>query len=336
MRPRLPANAFAGLSFVVLGALPLHADTAAANAALLHGRVDEATAMLKSELASNPSNATAHLLLCRAAYAQDQADAAVDECRKAVAGEPSSSDAQMWLGRALGLKTTHSSLFSQMGLAKQVRTAFERAVQLSPSNVHAASDLGEFYIHAPGMVGGGADKARSLAASLQQYSPARSHRLLAQLAQKNGDMTTAENEFKAAIDSGKTAETYIDLAIFYQQTKRTDQILPTINKALAADRTHGPAEVDAASILTKSGLAPQIAQKALRDYLRSDAQTDETPAFKVHTQLGDLLKSKDPEGARREYQAALALASGYGPARKGLQSLPAEPQPSASTSKGTR
>ncbi len=329
-----PANTFAGLFFVVLGTFPLHADTTAANTALLHGRVDEATALLKSELAANPSNAAAHLLLCRVYYAQDQADPAVDECHKAVAGAPTNSDAQMWLGRALGLKTSHVSVFSKMGLAGQARSAFEKAVQLSPSNVHAASDLGEFYVHAPGVVGGGADKARNLAAAIQQYSPSRSHRVLAELAQKDGDLTTAENEFKAAVDADKSAEAYIDLAIFYQQTKRFDQVLPTITKALAADRTHGPAEVDAASILTKCGLAPAIAQKALRDYLRSDAQTDEAPAFKVHTQLGDLLKSKDPEGARREYQAALALAANFSPARKGLASLP--PEPAASTSKGTR
>jgi tetratricopeptide (TPR) repeat protein len=212
--------------------------------------------------------------------------------------------------------------FSQFGLAKQVRAAFEKAVQLDPSNVHAASDLGEFYIHAPGIVGGGTDKAQRLAAQVAKYSPSRSHRMLAQLAQKNGDNTAAESEFQQAIAADKSAESYIDLAIFYQQTRQTGKILPAISQALAADRTHGPAEVDAASILTKSNLAPGIAEKALRDYLRSDAQTDETPAFKVYVQLGNMLtKKNDKEGARREYQAALDLAANYAPARKALQNL---------------
>jgi len=52
-------------------------------------------------------------------------------------------------------RPTLSSFFSAAGLAKKVRASFERAVELDGSNVQARSDLAEFYMEAPGVMGGG-------------------------------------------------------------------------------------------------------------------------------------------------------------------------------------
>jgi Flp pilus assembly protein TadD len=63
-----------------------------------------------------------------------------------------------------------------------------------------------------------------------------------------------------------------------------------------------------------------MAEKALREYLASPSKTDDAPAFKVHLQLGDILKKRgDTAGAQREYAAALALASNFAPAHKAVQ-----------------
>ena len=140
--------------------------------------------MLQSILAAQPNDAPAHLLLCRVYYAQDMTDAAVHECELASIHAPNDSNTQMWLGRAYGLKASHVSAFSAFGYAKKVHASFERAVQLGPANVHAMNDLGEFYIAAPGIVGGGMDKAQALAMKMQSRFPSQSHRLLAMIAEK--------------------------------------------------------------------------------------------------------------------------------------------------------
>ena len=85
----------------------------AALQALLEGRVDEARALLQTTLAQNSSDATAHQLLCRVFYSQEQADPAIRECELAVTGTPASdaaraSYAQLWLGRAYGMKARHA------------------------------------------------------------------------------------------------------------------------------------------------------------------------------------------------------------------------------------
>lgn len=297
----------------------LLADATQANVLLQQGRVDEATASLHEVLAAQPDDAQAHQLLCRAYYAQNIADNAIRECELAVANEPSSSDNQMWLGRAYGFKASHANPIAALNLAIKVRNCFEHAVELDPENIHAMSDLGEFYVEAPSLIGGGLDKAQALAARMRPHFPSESHRLLALVAEKKKDIAAAEAEFTSAAIAGKTPDAYIDLGHFYQRHNQPEKMLDALQSAIAADHRKGPAIVDAASILTDAHRSPELAENLLRTYLSSPAKTDDAPAFKVHLQLGDLLAQRgDLTGAHREYATAHALASNYAPARKAM------------------
>ncbi|WP_433964168.1 tetratricopeptide repeat protein [Tunturiibacter gelidiferens] len=213
----------------------LVADETQANALLQQGRVDDAAAMLQDLLASQPDNAHAHQLFCRVYYAQDKADQAIHECELAVANAPDSSEDHMWLARAYGIKAAHASPFSALGLAIKVHNEFERAVQLDPENFQAMSDLGEYYVAAPSLIGGGLDKAQALAARMQPNFPAQAHRLLALVAEKKKDIPAAEAEFQAAVAAGKTTEAYINLGDFYKRQNQPDKMLQAIQSALAAD-----------------------------------------------------------------------------------------------------
>lgn len=297
----------------------LPAEGTNAYAALMRGQMAEANDLLQKALASNESDAPARLLLCRAAYAQELQDEAVSECERAAQLAPNDSQTQMWLGRALGMKASRANPVSAYGLAKRVRNAFERAVQLDPANVAAASDLGEFYVGAPSFLGGGAEKTIALAKRLMTFAPAKGHRLLGLLAQKNRDLPKAESEFKEAVAAGRSAEAYNDLAMFYQENGRMDEAASVAKQAIAIDRLNGPAHVDASSILMAAGRAPEAAEQALRAYLASNSQSDSAPAFKVHLQLGRLLaKRGDRAGAHAEYVTAIQLAPRYESARKAL------------------
>jgi tetratricopeptide (TPR) repeat protein len=317
---RLIGAWFAVLFFLLSGARLLLADNVRANALLQQGRVEEAGTLLKASLATQPGDALAHQLLCRVYYAEEMADPAIQECELAAASDGSMSDNQMWLGRAYGLKASHANLFNALPLAKKVGSAFERAVELDGENIHAMSDLGEFYVAAPGIVGGGLDKAQALAAKMQPHYPSQSHRLLALIAEKKNDIGTAEAEFKEAVAAGRSADAYIDLGHFYRRQHQTDKVLSTLQEGIDADRRRDAALVDAASILTAARLSPQLAESLLRTYLSSPAKSDEAPAFKVHLQLGKLLAQQgDSAGAHREYAAAIALAPNYAPAHKAMQ-----------------
>ena len=286
--------------------------------ALLDGRVAEAASLLQVTLSQNPSDATAHQLLCRVFYAQDQADAAIRQCELATAADPSSSDNHLWLGRAYGMKARHAGPIAGFSLARKVHVSFERAVQLGPNSVSASSDLGEYYIAAPSIVGGGDDKARALTARMMPQFPSAAHRLIAMLAESDKDLATAESEYRQAITAAHSpadhspAEAWIDLAQFYQTHNRPDDAVAAIRSGLAADRTHGPVLVDAASILTNAHREPALAERCLNEYLASRSRSDAAPTFKVHLQLSRLLAARgDQAGSSREVASAAALAPAF-------------------------
>jgi tetratricopeptide (TPR) repeat protein len=293
--------------------------TALANAALQQGRVDNAASILQTALSSRPKDALAHQLLCRVFYAQDMADPAIHECELAVSYDPASSENHLWLGRAYGMKASNANPVTAFSLARKVRDEFERAVKLDPQAPRAASDLGQYYISAPYIVGGGTDKAQALITRIEPQFPVYSHRLRALLAEKKEDTETAEAEFKKAIAAGNDPASWIDLAAFYQRQHRPDQAVAAIRSALASS-PQDAVLVDAASILTDAQRSPELAEHLLMDYLNSAAKTDEAPAFKVHLQLGRLLANRgDTDRAHSHFAAAFALASSYPPARKAVQ-----------------
>jgi tetratricopeptide (TPR) repeat protein len=322
MAYRLPTISLFAMFFLLR--LTAVADVVHATTALNQGRVDEAALELRSDLKMHPHDAVLHQMLCRAFYSEELADRAIGECEAAVADTRSDdallSENLMWLGRAYGLKASRANPISAFRIAKKVVASFERSTQVDAKNVSALSDLGEYYVGAPSIVGGGLDKADHLAARIQPVSATKAHRLLAMIAEKRDDYETSEAEFKRAFEAQRTPQTLIDVAGFYQRRKQCDEAVSTVRTLVRMDRAKDSAIVDAASVLTACNREPQLARELLSSYLTSPARSDNAPAARVHVQLGDLIaKSGDSEGARREYEAALALASEYAPARKALQ-----------------
>lgn len=296
--------------------------TSAAERSLMQGRIDEAIATLKSAIAANPKDGQAYLLLCRSYYAEQHQDQAVDACENAVHSLPASSEAYDWLGRALGMKASHAGPFTAFGLARKVRNAFETAVQLDPQNAAAANDLSEFYINAPGIVGGGQDKAANLADRVQNHLPQVAHRIRAMLAEKNKDEGTAEREFKAAAGDENHPEALVDLGAFYMRRDQQMKALEALKQCLAIDRSNDASIVDVASILNGKHLEPQLAEHVLQEYLRSSAKSDAAPVIHVEVMLGKMMAAKgDTGGAKIEFEKALELASAYAPAKQALHQL---------------
>ena len=275
------------------------------------GKVDAALAQL-----GPVRTADAASLRCALFASIDQIDKAIDACQAAVAAAPANSDYTLALARIYGAKADHSSAFTGMRMVGKIRSNFEKAVQLNPKGVEALSDLGQFYVEAPGIVGGGSDKAQALVAQLQPLSPARSHRLAAMIAAKGKDDTKAEAEFKAAIASSHSPESYFDLANFYRSRKQFDRAAETAKAAIAADSGHGPDSLDAAALLLEIKRETPAAQAALRAYLGAP-QTGVASFARAHTLLGESLHaSGDKAAGDAEFSAALALAAEYPRARK--------------------
>ena len=185
----------------------------------------------------------------------------------------------------------------------------KRPLGLNPRNVEALAALGEFYYSAPGVVGGGINKAESVAAQLDRIDPARAHELRGHIAEQRKDYGTSEREYKQAIAvSSHPAFQWITLASFYCSRKRWTEMESAIRSgenAAARDRHAGVALYNGASLLCATNRDPVRAAKMLEEYLGGNDKTEEGPAFVAHIwlaglkeQLGDL-QGGEPGTSRR-------------------------------------
>ena len=279
---------------------------------LAAGRIDEAITELNGRLSS--SN-----LLCRAYFALEDWNRAESSCRKAASLDPDNSRFHLWLGRVYGEKADRANFLAAAGLAGKVRGEFERAVQLSPKDVDARLDLAEFYLAAPGIVGGGEQKARQQAQFIATVNPAREHWVYARIAEQKKDTATAEREYHQYIDlSQGDAEAWLNLALFLRRQKRFDEMEQAIVKLSQAPMPKLDVLVEASQMLYRAGRNYPFATQLLNRYLAA-GPVEAAPAFKAHHQLGMLLERQgDKAGAAREYRASLALVRNFSMAQQAL------------------
>ncbi len=286
---------------------------------LAAGHIDEAIAELNGRLSSSPADAESSNLLCRAYFTLEEWDRAESFCRKAVSLDPANSLFHLWLGRVYGEKADRVNFISAASLAGKVRGEFERAVQLNPKDVDARLDLAEFYLAAPGIVGGGEQKAREQARSIATVNPAREHWVYARLAEQKKDATTAEREYHQYIDlSQGDAEAWLNLALFLRRQKRFDEMEQAIVKLSQAPIPKLDVLFEASGMLYRAGRSYPFATELLHRYLAA-GPVEAAPAFKAHYLLGMLLeKQGDKAGAAQEYRASLSLARNFGIAQQAL------------------
>jgi tetratricopeptide (TPR) repeat protein len=294
-----------------------------APALLAAGRADDAINSLRSKISASPNDGEAYNLLCRAYFSMGDWDRGISACEKAIAIAPNNSRYHMWLGRIYGEKASEAVFFKAASLAGKVRDEFETAVRLDPNNVDARSDLGEFYLEAPGIVGGGRDKAEAQAKILSTLDPAKAHYLNGRLAEKRKDAENAEKEYRGAIDASHgSALTWFNLALFYRHQQRWDDMEDAINHAVSAQMDRPEILMESGEVLLRSGRNYPAAVKFLRRYLALNSKVEEAPAFKAHYLLGTALeKEGDPQAAAQEYRAALSLAKEFSRAQEALDRL---------------
>ena len=312
---------FLALSSVFLLVLALR--QAAANPLprdlLAAGRVDEAIQTLQRQISQSPADAESYNLLCRAYFMLEEWDHGIAACERARDLDPTKSLYYLWLGRIYGQKADRAGFWSAAGMAKKVRTSFERAVELDPSSWEARTDLAEFYLEAPGIVGGGKEKARAQADAILPLNPAMAHWVAAHIAEKSKDVTSAEREYRAAVTASHSgARAWLDLASFLRRSNRFGEMEQALRNLESCTVDHPPSLMDGAGMLLRTGRDLSLAERLLRRYLASPAE--EEPAFKAHDLLGQLLeKQGNRQAAAEEYRAALALAHNYARAQEDLK-----------------
>lgn len=282
--------------------------------------------LLNSAAAREPRNGAVFLLLAKTYFQMRDRDRAVANAEKAVALDPGNSVYHEWLGRAYGEKASHAFWFSALSLAKKSRKEFETAVQLDNRNFSAMQALVEYDCSAPGIAGGGEDKAQAEIAQIASMDAAEGHYALGNCRRQKKDFATADAEFTKALESNpKSADLIYDIGDYAMKRSQPERLLAVAEageKVAPAD-PRGGFYGALAHILKQEEL--DAALSMLNDYLKNAPVRDNYPSrSSAHYWLGRAFEAQNQlDAARREYQAAANLDSDNKAAKEALKRLPA-------------
>ena len=203
---------------------------------------------------------------------------ATEVLEKAVAAEPNNSIYVMWLARAYGRKAEVANPFSAAGLASKSRQYFEKAVALDPHNIDALNDLLEYYLEAPGFLGGGMEKAKATVAQISRVNPAEGQWAQSRIDEKRKEPRNAEEHLRRAVEMAPMqVGRLIDLARFLSKEGRFQEAEQSF--ARAAEIAPGTPKLlyARAEVYIKSHRNLDVAKDLLRRYLNSNTTPEDPP-----------------------------------------------------------
>ncbi len=264
---------------MLLAALPalLAAEPPLDRARELYARTEYEAALRTLDAIPN-KDGEVYELIGKSQYMRGEFKRASEAFESAVKANPRNSEYRMWLGRAYGRRAETASFITAPGLASKARDSFERAVELNPRNLEAVSDLFEYYLEAPGIMGGGLNKAAALAERVKDINPAEYHYMLAKIAEKRKQYRGAEEHFRLAAEAApKQVGRVIDLAKFLVKSGRYDEAEAAFSRAEKIAPESPQVLFERANAYIRAGRNLEAARTLLKRYLESPLTPDDPP-----------------------------------------------------------
>jgi tetratricopeptide (TPR) repeat protein len=265
---------------------------------------------LQAAAAKEPQNGDVQLLLAKSYLELQEHDPAIRSAEKAVAIDPRNSIYHEWLGRAYGEKADHAGWFSAISLAKKTRKEFETAVQLDGKNYSARQALVEFDCSAPGLVGGGEEKALPQIKQLAEMDVAEGHYAAGNCRRQKKDFAIADEEFTKALESHpKSAELIFDIGDYAIKRNQPERLLAVadLGDRVAPGDLRGIFYRGVALVLKKEN--PEEAERLLSEYAKKAPRRSGYPRpAAAHAWLGRLFEDQSRmEDAAKEFEMAQKL-----------------------------
>ena len=225
---------------------------------------------LSQLLALKEKDAAVLQLIGRDYYMLAEYKKATETLEKASELKPNDAQTLLWLGRAWGRRAETGSFLNAPGYATKARQFFEKALAIDPNNREGVGDLFDFYMDAPGFLGGGQHKAEALAERVSKSDPAEGHYYLAQLEMRRNAYDAAERHLRDAVELAPyQVGRFMDLAKFLATRGRTKESDAVFQKAEEIAPDNPRLLFERASILVKTNRNPDEARRLLHRYLKS-------------------------------------------------------------------
>lgn len=245
---------------------------------------------------------------------------------KAIAAEKGVSDYHLWLGRAVGQQAQGASVVKQPFMARRIKAEFEKAVELDPNQLDARDGLIQFYLMAPGVMGGSVDKAKEQQREIAKRDAVRGHMAQANIHWHARDTVATERALRAAVAAvPDSAMPTLQLGSRLANWGRVPEAFATYDAFLARHPTNVPTRFQYGRLAAITGENLAQGERHLRALLADDAWTSGNfvpSRAAVHARLGDVLRRQEKkDAARTAYQQALALDKENQIAKDGLKAL---------------
>jgi tetratricopeptide (TPR) repeat protein len=274
------------------------------------GRYNHAVDIVTGAIAKSPDDAPLHFVLGQSYYQLGEFTRAIASFERSVQLVPNRSEYHDWLGKSYGRRAEQTIFLSAMGWARKTHKEFEVAVQLNPTNFEAQRDLIRFEMYAPGIVGGGDDKALKHIEELEKIDS-----LHGQLAR--GEFLDAKKRgAEADAVFAKILETetdrigvYLEVADHFRDRRNIAKMDEAIAGAERVDSDDRRLKFYRGSLLVMKGKKPAEAESLLKSYIATVPENSDLPSHSSALEwLGKLYEAQGRfSEAAEEYHSALAL-----------------------------
>ena len=274
------------------------------------GVYNRAVDTLTSAIAKTPNDASLHFLLGESYYQVREFTRAAASLERAVQLSPNESEYHDWLGRAYGRRAESSVFLSAMSWARKTHKEFEIAVQLNSSNLEAQRDLIRYEMNAPGMVGGGEDKALKHIEDLEKIDPLEGQLARGEFLATKRRLNEADGVFAKILESNTDRiGVYFEVSDYYRDRQNSEKMGEAIAAATQIDPNDLRLKFYKGTLLVLKGKNPTEAESLLKSYLAMVPNHSELPPHSAAREwLGKLYESQGRfSEAVQEYRASLEL-----------------------------
>ncbi len=185
-------------------------------------------------LESPPGKAEATYYLGRVYLSQGRTKEAVEAFEDAIRLDATQAPFQFWLAEALVARIEEVSIFFKLGLAKRMREAYEKAVDLDPDHLEARISVARYHSEAPAIAGGRTERAETEMTEIRRRDPALARVTQGLIHEQLGRLDEALLELEAAVElDPESLISWTELGYFYQRQERWQDARLAFAKVLA-------------------------------------------------------------------------------------------------------
>jgi tetratricopeptide (TPR) repeat protein len=165
------------------------------------GHWKRARTIVEARIKEAPNGPLANFLLSQVHNAFGDHNTPLGLAEKAVALDPRTAKYHRQIAECLGVMAQHAGAFQQLLLARRFRKEIDSALALDPRDTQALRDLMEFYLLAPGLLGGDTRKAEETAGRIARLDAAEGFLAKARIAESRKQTVETEAWLRKAAEA---------------------------------------------------------------------------------------------------------------------------------------